>query len=54
MIDHFIQIDFCAFQTLVTAVGGVTVPLPYAGEGRRHRPRRAANPAATRSMATKR
>ena len=29
-IDHFIQIDFCAFQKLVTAVGGVTVPLPYA------------------------
>src|SRR3954454_3497285 len=29
-VDHFIQIDFCAFQKLVTAVGGVTVPLPYA------------------------
>src|SRR6185295_7036461 len=29
-IDHFIRIDFCAFQKLVTAVGGVTVPLPYA------------------------
>ncbi|HEY5422534.1 MAG TPA: LCP family protein, partial [Ilumatobacteraceae bacterium] len=29
-INHFIQIDFCAFQKLVTAVGGVTVPLPYA------------------------
>jgi LCP family protein required for cell wall assembly len=28
-IDHFIQIDFCAFQRLVTAVGGVGVPLPY-------------------------
>jgi LCP family protein required for cell wall assembly len=28
-IDHFIRIDFCAFQKLVTAVGGVTVPLPY-------------------------
>ena len=29
-INHFIQIDFSAFQKLVTAVGGVTVPLPYA------------------------
>jgi LCP family protein required for cell wall assembly len=28
-IDHFIQIDFCAFQRLVKAVGGVSVPLPY-------------------------
>lgn len=29
MIDHFVQIDFCAFQRLVSAVGGVAVPLPY-------------------------
>lgn len=28
-IDHFIQIDFCAFQRLVTGVGGVNVPLTY-------------------------
>jgi LCP family protein required for cell wall assembly len=28
-IDHFIQIDFCAFQRLVSAVGGVNVPLPF-------------------------
>jgi LCP family protein required for cell wall assembly len=28
-IDHFIQIDFCAFQRLVSAVGGVSVPLPF-------------------------
>ncbi len=28
-IDHFIQIDFCAFQRLVKAVGGVSVPLNY-------------------------
>jgi LCP family protein required for cell wall assembly len=28
-IDHFIQIDFCAFQRLVSGVGGVSVPLPY-------------------------
>jgi LCP family protein required for cell wall assembly len=24
--DHFVQVDFCAFQTLVEAVGGVAVP----------------------------
>ena len=24
-IDHFIQVDFCTFKTLVDAVGGVTV-----------------------------
>jgi LCP family protein required for cell wall assembly len=29
-IDHFIQIDFCAFEKIVSAVGGVSVPLPYA------------------------
>src|SRR4051794_35503128 len=28
-IDHFIQIDFCAFQRLVSAVGGVSVPLDF-------------------------
>ena len=28
-IDHFVQIDFCAFQKVVSAIGGVTVPLPY-------------------------
>jgi LCP family protein required for cell wall assembly len=28
-INHFIQIDFCAFQRLVSAVGGVSVPLPF-------------------------
>jgi LCP family protein required for cell wall assembly len=28
-IDHFIQIDFCAFQRLVKAIGGVGVPLPF-------------------------
>ena len=27
--DHFIQVDFCAFQTLVDAVSGVAVPMPY-------------------------
>jgi len=29
-IDHFIQIDFCAFERLVSAVGGVSVPFDYA------------------------
>jgi len=28
-IDHFIQVDFCAFKTLVDAVGGVAVPFEY-------------------------
>jgi LCP family protein required for cell wall assembly len=27
--DHFVQVDFCAFQELVGAVDGVAVPLPY-------------------------
>ena len=28
-IDHYIQVDFCAFKTLVDAVGGVSVPFEY-------------------------
>jgi LCP family protein required for cell wall assembly len=28
-IDHYIQVDFCAFKTLVDAVGGVAVPFEY-------------------------
>jgi LCP family protein required for cell wall assembly len=28
-VDHFIQVDFCAFKTLVDAVGGVSVPFRY-------------------------
>jgi len=28
-IDHFIQVDFCAFKTLVDAVGGVAIPFEY-------------------------
>lgn len=28
-IDHYIQFDFCAFKTLVDAVGGVSVPFAY-------------------------
>ena len=29
-IDHFIQVDFCAFKTLVDAVNGVAVPFDFA------------------------
>lgn len=28
-IDHFIQVDFCTFKTLVDAVGGVSVPFEF-------------------------
>ena len=28
-IDHYIQIDFCAFRRLVQAVGGVEIPFQY-------------------------
>lgn len=28
--DHFIQVDFCTFKTLVDAVGGVSVPFEFA------------------------
>src|SRR5262245_52767993 len=28
-IDHYIQVDFCTFKTLVDAVGGVSVPFTY-------------------------
>ncbi len=28
-IDHYVQIDFCAFRQIVDAVGGVTVPFEY-------------------------
>ena len=28
-IDHYIQIDFCAFRRLVEAVGGVEIPFQY-------------------------
>ncbi len=26
VVDHYLQVDFCAFKTIVDAVGGVTVP----------------------------
>ena len=28
-IDHYLQVDFCAFKTLVDAVGGVAVPFEF-------------------------
>ena len=28
-VDHFIQVDFCAFKNIVDAVGGVKVPFSY-------------------------
>ena len=28
-IDHYVQVDFCAFRELVDAVGGVEVPFAY-------------------------
>lgn len=28
-VDHFVQIDFCAFKRIVDAVGGVAVPFTY-------------------------
>ncbi|HEY5664753.1 MAG TPA: LCP family protein [Ilumatobacter sp.] len=33
-IDHYVQIDFCAFQRLVDAVGGVDVPFQYPARDR--------------------
>lgn len=33
-IDHFIQVDFCAFKTIVEAVDGVTVPFAYPARDR--------------------
>lgn len=32
--DHFIQVDFCAFKTLVDAVGGVDVPFEFPARDR--------------------
>lgn len=34
-IDHFIQVDFCAFKTLVNAVGGVQVPFDFPARDKR-------------------
>jgi LCP family protein required for cell wall assembly len=33
-IDHYVQIDFCAFKKLVDAVGGVTVPFEFPARDR--------------------
>jgi LCP family protein required for cell wall assembly len=33
-IDHFIQVDFCTFKTLVNAVGGIAVPFEYPARDR--------------------
>ena len=30
VVDHFVQIDFCAFKRIVDALGGVRVPFPSA------------------------
>jgi hypothetical protein len=38
-VDHFIQIDFCAFKTIVDGLGGVAVPFEYPARCH-HRPRR--------------
>ena len=51
-IDHYIQVDFCTFKTLVDAVGGVTVPFAYPARDPQHRPQRADDRAASRSTAT--
>ncbi len=52
--DHFIQVDFCAFQKLVNAVDGVTVPFATPVQRPEHRPQRARGRAASRSTATTR
>jgi len=28
-IDHFVQVDFCAFKNIVDAIGGVAIPFDY-------------------------
>jgi LCP family protein required for cell wall assembly len=33
-VDHFIQIDFCAFKTIVDGLGGVAVPFDYPARDR--------------------
>lgn len=33
-VDHFIQIDFCAFKTIVDGLGGVAVPFEYPARDR--------------------
>ena len=50
--DHFIQVDFCAFKTLVDAVDGVTVPFADARERPATRASTSPRRAASRSTAT--
>jgi len=35
VVDHYVNIDFCAFKEVVDAVGGVRVPFPYRARDRR-------------------
>ena len=28
-VDHYVQVDFCAFQTIVDAIDGVSVPFEH-------------------------
>ena len=37
-VDHYVQVDFCAFKTIVDAVGGVKVPVRVPGQGRPRQP----------------
>ena len=57
-IDHYIQIDFCAFRRLVNAVGGVGIPFEYPArdqpERRHHRCSSSSRPGASTSTATPR
>jgi LCP family protein required for cell wall assembly len=34
-VDHYVQIDFCAFKQLVDAVGGVEVPFDYPAQDKK-------------------
>ena len=34
VVDHYVNIDFCAFKEVVDAVGGVRVPFPYKAQDR--------------------
>jgi LCP family protein required for cell wall assembly len=33
-VDHYVSVDFCAFKSIVNAVGGVKVPFEYAARDR--------------------
>ena len=53
-VDHFVQIDFCAFKQIVDAVGGVSVPFTYPVRDANTGLNVARRPAATSSAATRR